>query len=72
MIWERLSFSKAHIEREVQSSLLGDNGPRSLPGLKDKIVRYSRTKIPEQTFLRAHESYLLTERGVDWFRFSLK
>lgn len=72
MIWERLSLSKEHIEREVQSSLLGDNGPGSLPGLKEKTVRYTRTKIPEQTFLRAHEGYVLTERGENWFRFSLE
>lgn len=72
MIWERTTLSKTHIEREVQSSLLGDNGPGSLPGLKEKIVRYTRIKIPEQTFLRAHESYVLTERGVDWFRFTLR
>jgi hypothetical protein len=72
MVWERIALSKTHIEREVQSSLLGDNGPGSLPGLKEKIVKYARTKIPEQTFLRAHESYELTERGVDWFRFTLR
>jgi hypothetical protein len=72
MIWDRITLSKAHIEREVQSSLLGDNGPGSLPGLKEKIVRYTRTKIPEQTFLRAHEHYVLMERGVDWFRFDLR
>lgn len=72
MIWERLALSKAHTEREVQSSMLGDNGPGSLPGLKEKIVKYTRTKIPEQTFLRAHENYLLTKRGIDWFRFSLR
>src|SRR5260370_22961305 len=64
MIWERTTLSKTHIEREVQSSLLGDNGPGSLPGLKEKIVRYTRIKIPEQTFLRAHESYVLTELVV--------
>jgi hypothetical protein len=72
MIWERLSLSKEQIEREVQSSLLGDNGPGSLPGLEEKIVKYTRTKIPEQTFLSAHEGYVLTERGADWFRFVLK
>jgi hypothetical protein len=73
MIWERTTLSKAHTEREVQSSLLGDNGSGSLPGPKEKIAKYTRTKIPEQTFLRAHErSYVLTERGVDWFRFALR
>jgi hypothetical protein len=72
MIWERLSLSQQGTEREVQSSLLGDNGPGSLPGLKEKLVRYTRTKIPEQTFLKAHEGYVLTKRGEDWFRFSLE
>jgi hypothetical protein len=46
MIWERIALSKAHVEREIQSSLLSDNGPGSLPGLKEKIVKYTRTKIP--------------------------
>jgi hypothetical protein len=71
MIWERIALSKANIERELQSSLLGDNGPGSLAGLREKIVRFTRTKIPEQTFLDAHSGYVLTERGADWFRFSL-
>jgi hypothetical protein len=72
MIWERLTLSDANLEREVQSSLLGDNGPGALPGLKEKIVKYARTKIPEATFIRAHEDYVLTDRGADWFRFLLK
>ena len=72
MLWKRLSLSKSSIEREIQSSLLGDNGPGSLPGLREKTVRYTRTKIPEQVFLDAHIDYMLTERGPDWFNFSLK
>jgi hypothetical protein len=72
MLWQRLSLSNSSIEREVQSSILSDNGPGSLPGLKEKTVRYIRTKIPEQTFLDAHIDYMLVERGADWFRFSLK
>jgi hypothetical protein len=73
MIWERLSLSDANLEREVQSSMLGDNGPRgTLPGLKEKIVKYTRIKIPEASFIRGHENYTLTDRGTDWFRFSLK
>jgi hypothetical protein len=72
MLWQRLSLSRSGVEREVQSSLLGDNGPGRLPGLKEKTVRYTRTKIPEQTFLDAHRDYELSERGVDWFRFTLR
>jgi hypothetical protein len=72
LVWERLSLSDANIEREVQSSLLGDNGPGSLPGLQEKIVKYARIKIPEQTFLAAHADYVLIERGTDWFRFALR
>jgi hypothetical protein len=71
MIWDRITLSKANIERELQSSLLGDNGPGSLAGLREKTVRYTRTKIPEQTFLDAHSGYVLDERGADWFRFEL-
>jgi len=72
MIWERITLSKQCIEREVQSSLLGDNGPGSLAGLREKTVRYTRTKIPERAFLDAHNEYVLTERGEGWFRFSLR
>jgi hypothetical protein len=71
MIWERLSLSKTRVEREVQSSFLGDNGPGRLPSLKEKTVRYTRIKIPEEAFFRAHEGYALTENGKDWFRFGL-
>jgi hypothetical protein len=72
MSWERITLSKTNVERELQSSLLGDNGPGSLAGLREKTVRYTRTKIPEQTFLDAHYDYVLTDRGADWFRFSLR
>jgi hypothetical protein len=72
MLWLRLSLSNSSVEREIQSSWLGDNGPGSLPGLKEKTVRYTRTRIPEATFLAAHKDYSLSERGPDWFHFSLK
>jgi hypothetical protein len=72
MTWERVTLSKANIERELQSSLLGDNGPGSLAGLREETVKYIRTKIPERTFLDAHYDYDLTQRGPDWFRFSIK
>jgi hypothetical protein len=54
--------------REVQTSLLGDNGPGRL-AVKEKTVRYERTKIPEKTFLDAHAGYDISDRGADWFRF---
>jgi hypothetical protein len=69
MVWYRALLSGEAVEREVQSSLLGDNGPGRLASLKEKSVLYARTKIPEQTFLDAHKGYSLAERGADWFRF---
>lgn len=72
MIWERIALSKTDTEREIQSSLLGDNGPGTLAGLREKTVKYIRTKISERTFLEAHSDYVLTERGADWFRFSVE
>jgi putative methyltransferase (TIGR04325 family) len=70
MLWYRVLLSNEGIKHELQSSLLGDNGPGRLQNLKEKTVRYTRTKIPEQTFLDAHADYLLVERGSDWFRFA--
>jgi hypothetical protein len=72
MTWLRIALSTANIERQFQFSLLGDNGPGSLVGLREKTVKYALIRIPEQAFLDAHEDYVLTERGADWFRFSLK
>jgi len=70
MLWHRVLLSREAIQSEVQTSLLGDHGPGRLSRIKEKNVRYTRTKIPEQTFIAAHEGYSLTERGSDWFRFS--
>ena len=70
MLWYRALLSSNSVEREIQSSLLGDNGPGRLANLKEKTVRYARTKIPEQVFLDAHKGYSLVERGEDWFRFT--
>ena len=72
MNWQRMTLSHAETHRELQSSLLSDNGPGALAVKKEKTVKYTRTSIPEQTFLDAHINYVLTERGSDWFRFSLK
>ena len=69
MLWYRVLLSREAGQREVQTSLLGDNGPGRLSNVKEKIVRHTRTSIPEQTFLAAHRGYSLLERGPDWFRF---
>jgi putative methyltransferase (TIGR04325 family) len=71
MLWQRVALSSNKTECDVQSSLLGDNGPGSIR-VKEKIVRHTRTKIPERAFLEAHGDYDLAERGADWFRFSLR
>jgi hypothetical protein len=72
MIWKRMLLSSSSLEREVQSSLLGDNGPGSSSVAKEKVVKYIRTRIPERDFVSAHRDYDLVERGADWFRFALK
>jgi hypothetical protein len=72
MLWQRIALSSEEIQREEQLSRLGDNGPGKLARVDAKTVRYTRTKIPEQTFLATHENYMLSERGPDWFRFSLR
>lgn len=70
MLWYRLSLSTRSTEREIQSSRLSDNGPGRLH-VKEKLVKYERTKIPQRDFLVAHSDYVLIERGPDWFRFEL-
>jgi hypothetical protein len=72
MLWQRMALSANTLERETKSSNLGDNGPGKLAGLKEKIVLYERTRLPERIFLAAHKDYELVERGLDWFRFVLK
>jgi putative methyltransferase (TIGR04325 family) len=68
MLWRRVALASRATERDIQSHLLGDNGPGSML-VKEKTVRYTRTKIPEGAFLNAHAGYTLVERGLDWFRF---
>jgi hypothetical protein len=64
MLWYRVLFGEGN---DVQSSLLGDNGPGPSLRVKEKNVRYERTKIPERNFLDAHSEYEIAERGPDWF-----
>lgn len=71
MLWSRLTLSTAAIDREIQSSWLGDNGPGRLRKVASKKIHFPRTRIPEPDFLAAHASYQLTGRGPDWFRFQL-
>jgi putative methyltransferase (TIGR04325 family) len=72
MLWARMLLSTNALEHEIQTSRLSDNGPGQLPGLKEKAVKYGRTKIPERVFLEAHSAYKLTKRGTDWFEFVRK
>jgi len=67
MLWYRVIFSDEP-KPEVQSSYLGDNGPGSIQ-IAEKIVRYTRTPIPETAFLAVHEGYDIESRGADWFSF---
>jgi hypothetical protein len=72
MLWLRMALSTDTLEREMQSSNLGDNGPGRLAGLKEKTVLYARTKLPEKVFLDAHKGYALTARGPDSTRCRLR
>jgi hypothetical protein len=72
LLWLRMALSTDTLEREMQSSNLGDNGPGRLAALKEKTVLYARTKLPEKVFLDAHKGYALTARGPDWFNFTLR
>jgi len=68
MLWYRVFLGEPDIE--VQVSCLGDNGPGYLP-VREKLVRYERTRIAESSFHDAHIGYRLAERGEDWFHYSL-
>ncbi|MBR1329869.1 methyltransferase domain-containing protein [Bradyrhizobium ottawaense] len=57
LVWHRVPISEGEGRREVQTSYLSDNGPGQAPSLAEKLVRYERTWIPEQAFIRAHEGY---------------
>jgi putative methyltransferase (TIGR04325 family) len=73
MLWDRVLLSSSDdLERDVQSSFLGDNGPGSIALAKEKVVKYGRTMIPERDFLAAHQGFDLVDRGSDHFRFVLK
>ncbi len=69
MVWERVLLSKGGVEKDVQTSFLGDNGPGFVSIPKEKIVRYPRIRIAEKDFLAAHRGYELMQRGSDWFWF---
>lgn len=68
MIWLRLFVGIG--ERVTQVSRLDDNGPGRIWTTR-KNVAYERTAISEAEFLDAHSDYKLTERGSDWFKFSI-
>lgn len=66
--WRRIVFSNSQqIEHDTQCIGLSHCGPGI--SLSRKIVRNSRTLIPESLFLAAHSGYALRERSEDGFRF---
>lgn len=69
MLWRRVQLSPGGTMVSVQTSRLVDNGPGKLSGVRDKKIRYTETRIPEQTFLSCHAGYRLIDRGADSFRF---
>lgn len=74
MLWQRVLLSgSSAVERTVQTSNLIDNGPGGAPStVRNKLVRYERTSIPESKFLAAHEGYILANRAGDSFRFIVR
>lgn len=65
MVWYRVPITEGRMQREVQGSFLGDNGPGPHLRQREKIVKYTRTWIPEDAFLNAHENYHVVDRGPD-------
>ncbi|WP_271610187.1 MULTISPECIES: hypothetical protein [unclassified Bradyrhizobium] len=65
LVWHRVPISDGEARREIQTSYLSDNGPGRLSSPSEKLVRYERTWIPEQPFIRAHEGYRMAERSPD-------
>jgi hypothetical protein len=65
MVWYRVPISERATKVEVQTSLLSNNGPGELTTGDDKLVRYARHWIPEESFVSAHQEYRLTEQVPD-------
>lgn len=66
MAWRRVPTDERQESAiELQTSFLSDNGPGTLLGVRNKLVRYERQRIPTHAFLLAHEGYRLTERSSD-------
>lgn len=68
MVWKRVGLSTGE-EQSLQTSNLKDNGPGKIR-IKDKLVTYPVTRIPEKVFLAAHQGYRLVEQEGSDFRFS--
>jgi putative methyltransferase (TIGR04325 family) len=67
MLWRRVSLS-ARKTIGLQTSHLVDNGPGRI-NIKDKLVTYTITQLPESDFLAAHQGYRLVHRQDSSFRF---
>lgn len=65
IVWHRVPISGGEPKQEIQTSYLSDNGPGADPPAKEKLVRYVRNWLPEQSFIGAHEGYRIAERGPD-------
>lgn len=53
-VWYLVPISDSATKVEVQTSLLSNNGPGELTTGSDKLVRYARHWIPEESFVSAH------------------
>jgi putative methyltransferase (TIGR04325 family) len=65
MVWYRVPVSDGSVREEVQTSFLSHNGPGELETGSDKVVKYTKRWLPEDTFVAAHQGYDLSERGSD-------
>lgn len=76
LAWYRVPISD-EARREVQTSYLSDNGPRTSSASKEKLVKYERNWISKQAFVQAHDGFRVTdqrpdptESGTQQFRFA--
>lgn len=66
MVWHRVPIiSNGSAREEIQTSFLSHNGPGELETGRDKVVKYTKRWLAEETFVAAHQGYDLSERGSD-------
>jgi len=75
MLWKRMHLALTQTDQtevEEQVTRLDENGPKTTkPAIivSRKLVRYTKTKIPERVFLAKHAGYRLVTRGEGEYRF---